>query len=445
MIFSLGFFMAVLFTQLPGSMAQQDGTRSCADLAADANKACPAGFQGVCSAKCAPSFLPYYRSCGDGHLSDAEAFDASCRQVLSVDRPNSASRPDCGMTASMPVIMVCAKWTESALLDGQITSDDNFCSSPCHAELKTLEAGCSGQMSQMITNSFKTLAPLVGECPTVLPAVTVKVDVPSCNTKIRGVEAACGAPGVQDTLCTDACLDVIKPAWAACTDGVGGDQVAESLFKPYTAQIDSCDDKAQNDECAKTTTDFISFISKSCCDANDSSQCDGLPADCTPECGAVFMPYFSRCGRLVFQAPDALSHAGVNAPNADGTPSQFDTMEAFERKCAAAAGRTHVHVDTEPPGKPGKPIDTTHGGHAQLDGPDPSDPCSSITKCEKCGGSAASSSAFGLEKCGWCRSEITDAVLSTITSGGWCSSECVTTRGECSSFAGLTRGGSDLK
>ena len=103
---------------------------------------------------------------------------------------------------------------------------------------------------------------------------------------------------------------------------VGGDQVAESLFKPYTAQIDSCDDKAQNDECAKTTTDFISFISKSCCDANDSSQCDGLPADCTPECGAVFMPYFSRCGRLVFQAPDALSHAGVNAPNADGTPSQ---------------------------------------------------------------------------------------------------------------------------
>jgi hypothetical protein len=112
------------------------------------------------------------------------------------------------------------------------------------------------------------------------------------------------------------------------------------------------------------------------------------------------------------------------------------SMEHFERQCAKASGRTQVKVDPLLPGvRPG--TDVSAGGDAQLTGPDPSDPCSKIATCGDCGGKEG----FVGQQCGWCRAEVTDHKLLRQTKGGWCSSECVSTDGECSAFAGHVRGG----
>ena len=111
-------------------------------------------------------------------------------------------------------------------------------------------------------------------------------------------------------------------------------------------------------------------------------------------------------------------------------------MEHFERQCAKASGRTQVKVDPLLPGvRPG--TDVSAGGDAQLTGPDPSDPCSKIATCGDCGGKEG----FVGQQCGWCRAEVSDHKLLRQTKGGWCSSECVSTDGECSTFAGHVRGG----
>jgi hypothetical protein len=110
------------------------------------------------------------------------------------------------------------------------------------------------------------------------------------------------------------------------------------------------------------------------------------------------MTFYSRCGATIFS----------------GDARTQRKMERFNRLCAAEAGRD-VTVD---------PVTT--GGtdvHAQLNGPDYSDPCSGSSTCAACSG-----------QCGWCANELTATVLSA--SNGWCSSECVTTTGECKANPG---------
>ena len=62
------------------------------------------------------------------------------------------------------------------------------------------------------------------------------------------------------------------------------------------------------------------------------------------------------------------------------------SMEHFNRQCAKASGRQHVIVEPLRPGGGADTGDVGDGGHAQLSGPDPSDPCSKIASCDDCGG-----------------------------------------------------------
>ena len=57
-------------------------------------------------------------------------------------------------------------------------------------------------------------------------------------------------------------------------------------------------------------------------------------------------------------------------------------MEHFNRQCAKASGRQHVIVAPLRPGGGADTGDVGDGGHAQLSGPDPSDPCSKIASCD---------------------------------------------------------------
>ena len=57
------------------------------------------------------------------------------------------------------------------------------------------------------------------------------------------VREACGAPGVQDDLCTAACLGVMKRTWGACTDGQG---TGDAQFADYSDKVRRVVSAAQN-------------------------------------------------------------------------------------------------------------------------------------------------------------------------------------------------------
>lgn len=273
-------------------------------------------------------------------------------------------------------------------------------------------------MSEVIEQSLDVLTPMVGRCAQMLRPPQRGdgggAGAPECH--MDAVREACGAPGVQDDLCTDACLGIMKRTWDACTDGQG---TGDDQFADYSDKIDACDDKSQDDGCDKSAAEILQWVATSCCDEDDGD-CDGLPKDCNPECAGTFMPFFSRCGKTVFGADK----------------DQLASMEHFNRQCAKASGRQHVIVEPLQPGGGADTGDVGDGGHAQLSGPDPSDPCSKIVSCDDCGGKEGHVG----QKCGWCRAEIASKQLLHRTHGGWCSSECVSTSGECSAFQGHTRG-----
>lgn len=136
---------------------------------------------------------------------------------------------------------------------------------------------------------------------------------------------------------------------------------------------------------------FLTFFDSSCCRDVDFQH---TPAICQPECADYFMCFYSRCGATIFS----------------GDASTMAKIERFNRLCAVEAGRD-IAVEAVTPG-------TTTDSHAQLNGPDFSDPCSGTSTCAACSG-----------ECGWCANELTAAILAAPN--GWCSSECVTTAGEC--------------
>lgn len=355
-------------------------------------------FEGdECTAACAESFLPFYRRCESlAGVSSLASFEQSCRGAVSTlnhygnDRDNT---DDCSTTAALPVMMQCAQWTQQALVDGQITADDRFCSSDCFQAVTALQSKCEGRISRTIEASMARLETMVGRCAaTLTPARPTTPTTHPCD--LSAITTACGPAAVDaadTTICSDMCNQAIREQGRLCR--------GFPAFQRYIPLLERCHDQDEHNACAASSDTFISFISKSCCE--DASDCSTLPDSCTPECANTFMPYFSRCGRTVF----------------GGDRNMLQSMEHFNRMCAMAAGRGNIVVDSGF-GRPAHP--STSDGTAQLDGPDPSDPCSQTESCEECTGT-----------CGWCREEITSHHALRATHGGWCSSECVTTDGEC--------------
>ena len=154
-------------------------------------------------------------------------------------------RPEgCGTDITLPVMLSCADWTAEALADGQITEQDNFCRSECHGGLERMVA-CRGQMSEVIEQSLDVLTPMVGRCAQMLRPPQRGdgggAGAPECH--MDAVREACGAPGVQDDLCTDACLGIMKRTWDACTDGQG---TGDAQFADYSDKVSRIFSAAQN-------------------------------------------------------------------------------------------------------------------------------------------------------------------------------------------------------
>ena len=97
-----------------------------------------------------------------------------------------------------------------------------------------------------------------------------------------------------------------------------------------------------------------------------------------------------------------------------GNAGHLSPPPGFHPRCGAQNGRWTA---TKP--------DSTAG----VSGPNPNDPCSQHSGCGQCTG-----------KCGYCRDEVTNRTLLKVTHGGWCSSDCETTPGECSWHKGTKKG-----
>lgn len=176
-------------------------------------------FQGTeCTAACAERFLPFYRGCESlAGVSSLESFEQSCRGAVSTlnhygnDRDN---HDDCSTTATLPVVLQCAQWTQQALNDGQINADDRFCSSDCYEAVTALQSKCGGQMSRTIETSMAALETMVGRCAAALtpaqPAASTACDLSAITTGCGPAAAAVA----DSTICSDSCNRVVRDCWA---------------------------------------------------------------------------------------------------------------------------------------------------------------------------------------------------------------------------------------
>jgi hypothetical protein len=232
------------------------------------------------------------------------------------------------------------------------------------------------------------LAPLIPTC------VGHTHEYATCHMDI--ITRACGASAATaENRCDVHCLKAIDTQAEACEKAPG----LFPRFHPYGQIIGHCADTHDADNCATSSDKFLKQVDESCC---KDKHCTDVPGKCTEECAATFLPYFSRCGRAVFGQQRSV----------------LQKFEKFNRRCAYTAGR-NVHKV-----KPGTTLDP----FAQLDGPNPADICSHTSSCEKCKGN-----------CGWCAAEVENKHNLHTNGGGWCSSECVTTRGECKAHGGVKK------
>jgi hypothetical protein len=236
--------------------------------------------------------------------------------------------------------------------------------------------------------SLGMLAPLIPTC------VGHTHEYATCHMDI--ITRACGASAATaENRCDVHCLKAIDTQAEACEKAPG----LFPRFHPYGQIIGHCADTHDADNCATSSDKFLKQVDESCC---KDKHCTDVTGKCTEECAATFLPYFSRCGRAVFGQQRSV----------------LQKFEKFNRRCAYTAGR-NVHKV-----KPGTTLDP----FAQLDGPNPADICSHTSSCEKCKGN-----------CGWCAAEVENKHNLHTNGGGWCSSECVTTRGECKAHGGVKK------
>jgi hypothetical protein len=186
-----------------------------------------------------------------------------------------------------------------------------------------------------------------------------------------------------DVACDSECAHVIADTVDACEvmhDGTHSDgtpitanpnrpprpQPSIDALKPTLHAIaDQCSALVEERKCHETANDQAAAFNDACC-GGDACVNVFLPDACNQDCAEIFMPFFSRCGHIVY--PD---------------PTTYQALEAFEQECAVALGREDLGA-----------VDC--GGKS----------------CEECTGS-----------CGWCSAR-----------GGVCSSECVSTDGECDAY-----------
>lgn len=396
----------------------------------------------VCDNRCARELLPIFRECSSTLGADAllplAALNTACESALS---PTANSRPgggagfglgarartaldarrnpgggpvaggafnpsppsdtaSCSSADVLPVILACSSFLTPggavAITGASLGSADGFCQSKCHDQLGSLFTSCGDRMAADLQAMVQPLLGFQTACLSAVPVDAVATQLTDSRCPVAEIAAACG---ISSGLSADGSVEC-SPACAAIMDRAAKGCAKAPEFKPFESMMDVCSDKTTGDQCAKSMDGFVSFITGSCC-ADDADACaGGMPKECTPECADVFLPYFSRCGRTVFAADQ----------------SQLRDLEQFDRTCAGAAGR---NVWT------GAQAGAALGGRAQLMGPDANDVCSATTDCGACSGT-----------CGWCKDEVTSKRALRRHAGGWCSSECVTTDGECPAATG---------
>lgn len=364
-----------------------------------------------CSQRCADRYMPIYRECAS-ILTSAEyiTFTATCQASLaptSIDTttPNTGfgqgafgggttgripggfnPRADCSVATTLPTILECSTWTTQALADGIINADDNFCDSSCAASLAPIWTACNNRMGEAQQAQLGALAPLLGTCEQAAAVGQGATNAQRCDT--TRASRACGTDmAAAAERCDPKCLTVLDTLATPCA--------AAREWTPFQPVIDACKQTHEHALCDATSTSFVNMLDGSCCADMD---CTDLPPACTPECAATFIPFFSRCGMQVFGGSDDL----------------LTKFNDFNHLCAEAAGRVNAPPPPPPGGKP---------THQILRGPDASDACSATTDCGACSGD-----------CGWCKDEVTGRGATQILQrfgGGWCSSTCVTTDGEC--------------
>jgi hypothetical protein len=291
--------------------------------------------------------VPCDATCTQTILPTLTTFHESCTAAMEAGIDGQAASggtagqgPACDTTALYGIMLECNTWTTAAMADGVITLDDGFCTSTCHDHASEV-TGCSGHMTTEMTVTFRPLVQLVHSCQTTNPTIR-------CN--MNQVQQRCGADvAAASAACTHSCVNALDSERLLCAQ--------DPTYLAYAVIKAACADATEIEQCADTAAVYLAMTNSVCCVDQD---CTDLPAECTPECAATFMPFFSRCGMQTF-----------------GTdPTQLSKFQGFERKCAIAVGR---EVDLA----------------AALGGPDPGDPCSANTDCNSCMGS-----------CGWCRDEI---------------------------------------
>ena len=305
------------------------------------------------------------------------------------DATRKVIKAKCDTATILPVVLTCTEWTQIALSDdGKVSPDDNFCDSTCFERLAPIDEACHGRMAKSMELALSALTSRwTGHCNAIKKNPQHPHHARTCESPtILRLQTACPEP--SKVSCDKRCLRTIDSLRLVCKDN----GLYESL---YSGLPDSCAESSAQRQCKNTHSQaqFLTYINTICCRDKD---CTSVPKSCTPECADVFLPYFSRCGRYIFGKDQ----------------KQLGMLEHLSRQCAKVVGRD-VPTSEQAPG-------------AQLHGPDQNDVCSTIKECGKCSG-----------VCGWCKDELKAPPQGgkKPAGGGWCSSECLTTDGECASVS----------
>lgn len=275
-----------------------------------------------------------------------------------------------------------------------------FCSTKCFESSHDFTQKCAKSMTNAQGDGLAAVIPYIQECAAHLVSnndgsghthAVCPIDVVR-----QALATACGTAGGLDD-CKTRCSKVVHDLSTVCKQ--------EPAFAGYVQYQATCKGSHEDKDCKAVGDHFAQIFQKNCCGSEECKK--DLPKTCSAPCSNVFMPFFARCGRANYG--DDLARLG--------------NMEKFAETCAQTQGRTV-----------GK-------------GPDANDPCSATSQCSACDG-----------KCGWCRDELTKNQLVSFTpcihtythrlckhssikqtfnwqighDAGYCSSKCITTKGECS-------------
>jgi len=346
----------------------------------------------VCNEKCAQKFLPFVKnisSCAPTTTAgkyaanpSIKALSKSCKKI-----GTSHNKTSCSSRAVYPFMIECSKFVSEALKDGKLDSSDHFCTSPCYTESLKFQK-CKDKGTQMFTRSINALQSSDAGCKANSSS---KPTLTGLQTKIQTNCAAQSATQLTPGSCKNRCFGIVRYAMA---NNYSKQVKAMPTYKKLNNLIKYCNANRTNSECKSAKNMALNQVMVSCCGKQAKKCAAGhLPSNCTSQCSGSFLPYYSSCGRTVFKG------------------TQLKSMVNFARTCAKQNGRY---------------VAPTRGPSQPLNGPNPNDFCSRISNCTQCHG-----------KCGWCRNEVQNRTARHANHGGWCSSICTTSNGECTGRTGF--------